>query len=50
MNYSENLVEDYADYYFRNFPCLEGSKKKIEEMRKNEEVHKKIRRFMECCA
>lgn len=43
-------MEDYADFYFRNFPCSEGSKKKIEEMRKNDSLHKKMQRFMECCA
>jgi len=43
-------VEDYADFYFRSFPVAEKSKTKLEEMRKKDDVHKIIQRFMECCA
>ena len=48
--YSENFVEDYADFYFRSFPPPESSKPKIEEMRKKENIHKSIHRYMECYA
>jgi hypothetical protein len=50
IGFGESLVEDYADFYFRGFPISETNKKKIEDMRKNEKVHKIIQRFMECCA
>lgn len=50
LGYSQNLVEDYADFYFRSFPCAENIKKQLQGMRKNEDVHKRIQRFMECCA
>jgi hypothetical protein len=50
LGFSESLIEDYADFYFRNFSVVENNKKKIDEMRKNEKVHKLIQRFMECCA
>jgi hypothetical protein len=46
IGYNESLVEDYADFYFRGFPISETNKKKIEEMRKNEKIHKMIQRFM----
>ena len=46
----EELVEDYADYYFRSYDVPDGSKKKVEKIRENEQVHKIIKRFMECCA
>ena len=29
----EELVEDYADYYFRSYDIPEGSKKKVEKIR-----------------
>ena len=29
LGYSENLVEDYADFYFRSFPCAEGIKSQL---------------------
>ena len=48
--YHEDIVESYADYYFRSFPILESHKKKLEGMRKNSNLHKVIQRFMECCA
>ena len=50
LGYSENLVEDYGDFYFRSFPCAENIKEQLEGMRKKEDVHKRIQRFMECCA
>ena len=48
--YKEEVIENYADYYFRNFAPQESSKSKIEEMRAKEEVHNKIHRYMECYA
>ena len=48
--YNEELIENYADYYFRNFAPLESAKGKIEDMRKKEEVHDRIHRYMECYA
>lgn len=50
LGFSDSLVEDYADFYFRGFTVGDANKKKVEEMRKNEGVHKSIQRFMECCA
>jgi hypothetical protein len=50
LGYSENLVEIYADFYFRSFPPDEKVKGTLEDMRKKEDVHKRIQRFMECCA
>ena len=50
LGFSESLIEDYADFYFRNFTVVDNNKKKLDEMRKNEKVHKLIQRFMECCA
>lgn len=32
----DELVEDYADYYFRSYDIPEGSKSKVEKIRKNE--------------
>lgn len=29
LGYSENLVEDYADFYFRSFPCADGIKNQL---------------------
>ena len=48
--YNQELIENYADYYFRNFAPLESAKTKIEDMRKKEEVHDRIHRYMECYA
>ena len=40
------LVEDYADFYFRNYEIPAKSKAKVEKLRKNEEAHKLVKRFM----
>ena len=29
LGYSQNLVQDYADFYFRSFPCAENIKKQL---------------------
>lgn len=50
MGYKEEVIENYADYYFRNFEAVESAKTKIEEMRAKEEIHNKIHRYMECYA
>lgn len=50
LGYKDDLVENYADFYFRHFSPEESSKAKIEEMRKKEEIHGKIHRYMECYA
>ena len=50
LGYSENIVEDYADFYFRNFPVDDKIKSNLENMRKNEQIHQTIHRYMECYA
>ena len=44
------IVEDYADYYFRSYDILEKNKVKVESLRKNESIHSLVKRFMEICA
>ena len=39
---TDKIIEGYADYYFRNFSPAQDMKKKIEEMRKNDQIHKEI--------
>lgn len=50
MGADAELVEDYGDYYFRGYDIPDKSKAKCEKLRKSEEAHTQIKRFMECCA
>lgn len=49
MGYSDNNIEDYADFYMRGFEVSKKVQEKLTEMRKNEKAHKAIGRFMEVC-
>ena len=50
MGASAELVEDYGDYFFRGYDIPEKSKNNVEKLRKNDQAHNLIKRFMECCA
>ena len=50
LGYNDVMIQNYADFYFRNFSPPADAIKKVQEMRKKEGIHNKIHRYMECYA
>ena len=47
---SEDEIEEYADFFFREFQVDNKKEDLLRKLREKPELDNKIRRFMECCA